>query len=175
MEPVTLILFIVGLVLLVVGADRLVHGASRLAGVLGVSPLVVGLTIVAYGTSAPEVAVSVTSAMEGQAALAFGNVVGSNIFNVLFILGISALIAPLVVAQQLVRVDVPLMIALSFLVYGFGYDGSVSRLEGMALVALAMGYTVFTIAQSRRESEPIKAEYAQEYGRTPKRSVNLPL
>jgi len=164
MDTFTLVLFLMGLALLVVGADRLVHGASRLARTLGVSPLIVGLTVVAYGTSAPEVAVSVTSGLKGQTALALGNVIGSNIFNVLFILGISALIAPLVVSQQLVRFDVPLTIALSFLTYGFAWDRKISRLEGWVLVALAVGYTVFTIVQSRRESEAVKAEYAQKYG-----------
>ena len=99
-----------GLVLLIIGAELLVRGSSRLAGSLGVSPLVVGLTVVAFGTSAPELAISVNAALSGQAELALGNVIGSNIFNVLFILGISALIAPLLVSQQLVRLDVPLVI-----------------------------------------------------------------
>ncbi|MFN3332121.1 MAG: sodium:calcium antiporter, partial [Caldilinea sp.] len=86
-----------GLVILVAGAELLVRGASRLAAALGIAPLVIGLTIVAFGTSAPEMAVSVQSALRGQADIALGNVVGSNIFNVLFILGLSALIVPLLV------------------------------------------------------------------------------
>ena len=94
MDPITLGFFIFGLVLLTVGADVLVKGAAHLAGSLGISPLVVGLTVVAFGTSAPELAVSTASAWKGQADIANGNVVGSNIFNVLFILGISALIIP---------------------------------------------------------------------------------
>jgi cation:H+ antiporter len=98
----TLILFVVGLMLLIAGAELLVRGASRLAAVVGISPLVIGLTVVAFGTSAPEMAVSVQSALSGQADIALGNVVGSNIINVLFILGISAIIVPLVVAQQFV-------------------------------------------------------------------------
>ena len=99
----TLLLFLAGLVLLIAGAEVLVRGASRLARRFGISPLVIGLTVVAFGTSAPEMAVSVRSRARRQADIALGNVVGSNIFNVLFILGLSALIAPLVVAQQLVR------------------------------------------------------------------------
>src|SRR3989304_2632801 len=108
MDAVTLSLFALGLVLLVIGAEALVRGASQLAARIGVSPLVIGLTVVAYGTSTPELAVSVQSGLSGQADIALGNVVGSNIFNVLFILGLSALIAPLVVSQQVVRVDVHL-------------------------------------------------------------------
>ena len=113
MEPQTLVLFVIGLIILIAGAELLVRGASRLAVGFGISPLVVGLTVVAFGTSAPELAVSVGSALSGQADIALGNVVGSNIFNVLFILGVSALIGALVVAQQLIRLDVPLMIGVS--------------------------------------------------------------
>jgi cation:H+ antiporter len=115
MDIVTGIFLIAGLVLLVVGADALVKGASQLAIMVGLSPLIIGLTIVAYGTSAPEMAVSVMSSLSGQPDIAVGNVVGSNIFNVLFILGISALVVPLVVAQQLIRFDVPIMIMVSVL------------------------------------------------------------
>ncbi len=107
MDYGVVMLFIFGGALLVLGAELLVRGASRLAAVAGISPLVIGLTVVAFGTSAPELAVTVGSAYAGQADVAIGNVVGSNIFNVLFILGISALIVRLVVAQQLVRLDVP--------------------------------------------------------------------
>lgn len=104
----TLVLFVLGAALLIVGAELLVRGASRLAGSLGISPLVVGLTVVAFGTSSPEAAVSVGSALGGQADIALGNVVGSNIFNVLLILGLSAVVAPLVVSRRLVRLDAPL-------------------------------------------------------------------
>ena len=97
------LLFVVGLALLIFGANTLVRGASKLALSFGISPLVVGLTIVAFGTSAPEMAVSAGAVMDGRTDIAIGNVVGSNIFNVLFILGLSALIAPLVVNIQLIR------------------------------------------------------------------------
>ena len=118
-----IIFLILELVLLVFSADWLVKGAASIASALGISPLVVGLTVVAFGTSAPELAVSVMFAFNGQADLALGNVVGSNIFNVLFILGISALIIPLVVNAQLVRFDVPVMIAVSVLLYVLSMDG----------------------------------------------------
>ena len=153
-----------GLVLLVAGAEGLVRGASRLAAAVGISPLVIGLTVVAFGTSAPELAVSVKSALTGQGDLALGNVVGSNIFNVLFILGLSAAITPLVVAQQLVRLDVPLMIVLSLGTLLLGLDGAIGRLDGLALVVGLVGYTGFSIWQSRRESAAIQEEYRQEFG-----------
>ena len=108
-------LFALGIVALVAGAGLLVRGASRLALAFGISPLVVGLTVVAFGTSAPELAVSVGAAMRGSTDIAVGNVVGSNIFNVLFILGLSALITPLVVNAQVVRQEVPIMIGASLL------------------------------------------------------------
>lgn len=155
---------IAGLVLLVTGAEALVRGASKLAAAVGISSLVIGLTVVAFGTSAPEMAVSVQSSLAGQADIALGNVVGSNIFNVLFILGVSALIIPLVVAQQLVRLDVPIMIAVSVLTYAFALDGSIVRWEGAVLFAGIILYTGFLIWQSRRESTAVKQEYETEFG-----------
>jgi cation:H+ antiporter len=113
-------MFVGGLVLLVLGANALVRGASKLALSFGISPLVVGLTIVAFGTSAPEVAVSVGAVLDGNADIAIGNVVGSNIFNVLFILGVSALITPLVVNIQLIRQEVPIMLGASLLLLALG-------------------------------------------------------
>lgn len=167
MSVTTLSFFIAGLALLIVGAEFLVRGASRLAAAAGVSPLVIGLTVVAYGTSAPELAVSVQSAVAGRADIALGNVVGSNIFNVLFILGISALIAPLIVAQQLIRLDVPIMIGVSLVLFLLALDGSISRLDGLLLTAGAVVYTIFSIRLSRKESAQVKAEYAAEYGTSP--------
>ena len=160
----TILLFLAGLVFLVAGAEALVRGASRLATVFGISPLVIGLTVVAFGTSSPELAVSIKAALTDQASIAVGNVVGSNIFNVLFILGLSALIVPLVVSQQLVRVDVPLMIALSVIVLTFSMDNHFSRTEGLMLVAGLAIYIWLLIQLSRRESVEIKSEYANEFG-----------
>lgn len=159
-----LLQFIAGLAFLIVGAEALVRGASRLASALGISPLIIGLTVVAFGTSSPELAVSIKAALSGQADVAVGNVIGSNIFNVLFILGISALIAPLVVAQQLVRLDVPLMILLSFVVLAMGANGNLSHLEGAILVAALFAYLAFLIFQGRRESREVELEYASEFG-----------
>ncbi len=162
MSFITIVLLILGLVLLVVGAEALVRGASRIASMVGLSPLIIGLTIVAYGTSAPEMAVSVMSSYAGQADIAVGNVVGSNIFNVLFILGISALVSPLIVAQQLIRLDVPIMIGVSGLMLVFGMDGKISRIDGIILFLGAITYTVFLIFQGKKESNPeVQAEYEQ--------------
>jgi len=163
MDILTFILFILGLGLLVAGAEALVRGASRLAAVVGVSPLVIGLTVVAYGTSAPEMAVSVQSTLSGQADIALGNVVGSNIFNVLFILGLAAIVAPLIVSGQLIRRDVPLMIGVSIVLFVMAFDGRVSQLEGILLFAGILGYTVWSIWQSRREGQKLKDEFAQEF------------
>ena len=159
----TLLLFFLGLIALVAGAQVLIRGASKLALSFGISPLVVGLTVVAFGTSAPELAVSVRSAWSGQVDIALGNVVGSNIFNVLFILGLSALIAPLVVAPQLIRQEVPIMLGASLLLFALALDASIGRLEGALLFGLLIAYTVFLIRQSRRESRATQDEYAQEF------------
>ncbi len=160
---------IAGLVLLVAGAEALVKGASKIAALIGISPLVIGLTIVALGTSSPELAVSISSALEGKADIALGNVVGSNIFNILFILGLSSLIIPLVVHQQLVRLDVPIMIGSCLLVLLFGWDGAVQRWEGLLLLSIGIGYTVFLIRQSRKEkNEAVLKEYEDEFGKDKK-------
>src|SRR5690606_10075448 len=140
-----LLLLIGGLVLLVGGGEFLVRGASRLATVLGVSPLIVGLTIVAYGTSAPEAAVSIRAGLAGNDGIAVANVVGSNIFNVLFIVGVCALSAPLVVNRRLVRIDVPVMIAAAIATWLVAWDGRVALWEGLLLAGCALAYTFFSV------------------------------
>jgi len=158
------VLFVLGGVLLVGGAELLVRGASRLALAAGITPLVVGLTVVAFGTSSPELAVTVSSAFTGEADVALGNVVGSNIFNILFILGLAALLRPLVVAQQLVRLDVPLLIGISVLVLGLSLDGRIGRLDGALLFLGVLGYVVFLLWLSRRERPEVVDEYDQALG-----------
>ena len=134
MIPTTFLLLVAGLILLVMaGAEFLVRGASRIAAVLRISPLIIGLTIVAYGTSAPEMFVSVMSSFSGQSDIAMGNVVGSNICNVLLILGLSALVTPLVVTKQIIRSDVPIMIGVSVLLLIFCLDGKLSRVDSLIL------------------------------------------
>lgn len=149
-----LFLFLLGLGLLFLGGEWLVRGASRLAVNMGISPLIVGLTVVAFATSAPELAVSLQAAFAGQSDIAIGNVVGSNISNILLILGASALVAPLVVARQIIRIDVPMMIAASGLVYAMGLDGMVSRAEGIALVGLLAAYLTMAIRTSQPQETP---------------------
>lgn len=156
------LMFAGGLAALVVGADLLVRGASRLALSFGISPLVVGLTIVAFGTSAPEMAVSTGAVLNGQTGLAMGNVVGSNIFNVLFILGLSALIAPLVVHVQIIRQEVPILMGASLLLLVLGLDGHISLTDGALLFGLLLAYTVFLVVQSRRETQAAQAEFEAE-------------
>jgi cation:H+ antiporter len=148
----SLVLFVFGIVLLISGAELLVRGASRLAASLGISPVVVGLTVVAFGTSSPETAVTIQSAFSGNADIALGNVVGSNILNVLFVLGISAAILPLTVSRRLVRLDVPLLIAASVLLLLLALDGEIGRLDGLLLFAGVVAYTAFSLIQNCREN-----------------------
>ncbi|MCS6776115.1 MAG: calcium/sodium antiporter [Chloroherpetonaceae bacterium] len=164
-EPVltTLVSFCVGLVTLILGAEMLVRGASRLAVAAGISPLVVGLTVVAFGTSSPELAINLKASLSTGTPLGIGNIIGSNILNILLILGLSALIVPLTVAQQLVRFDVPLMIGASLLLYRFAQDGMLDRWEGLTLTTGAVLYTLFCIWSSRRESREVAEEYQAEY------------
>ena len=154
----------VGLTVLTAGAEVLVRGAVGLAAAVRISPLVIGLTVVAFGTSAPELVVSLRAALTGQPEIAIGNVVGSNIFNVLVILGLSALIVPLRVDQQLVRLDVPLLIVASLVVYGMVLNGRLDQLEGGVLAAALVAYTVWLIRKSRREkSAEVLGEYSAEF------------
>ena len=172
----TFILLILGFILLVVGAELLVRGASRLAVIVRISPLVIGLTVVAFGTSSPELAVSLKAAFANSSDISLGNVVGSNIFNILFVLGISSLFLPLFVSQQLVRLDVPLMIIASVLVLILGLDGNIGRVDGLLLFTGIIAYIVFLIKKSRKEKTEIVKEYTQEYGNAiikPKRRIPM--
>lgn len=163
MEPVTLALFVAGLVVLVAGAEALVRGASRLATALGVRPLVVGLTVVAFGTSAPELAVGVGSAISGQPDIALGNVVGSNIANILLVLGLAAVVVPVATATRVVRREVPVMIAASVLLWLIALSGRIERIEGVLLLAGIVAYTVYLARTSRRATAAVRAEFGAEF------------
>jgi len=165
MSLLDLVLFLAGGALLAFGAELLVRSSSRLAATFGISPLVIGLTVVAFGTSAPELAVSLSSTFGGTPDVAVGNAVGSNIFNILIILGFSATLAPLVVSQQLVRVEVPIMIGISLLLWAFALDGTLGRADGAILFSGLIGYTYWVIRKSRREGREVQAEYEAEFGR----------
>lgn len=163
MDWMILLLIAGGFVLLIYGAELLVRGASRLAAAVGISPLVIGLTVVAFGTSAPELAINLQAAFNGNTELALGNVVGSSIFNILVILGLAALITPLVVHQQLIRLDVPLMIGVSVLTWLMSLDGNLGRLDGLILFSGLVAYIGFSIYKSKTESQAVQDEYSSEY------------
>lgn len=171
MTGTALLAFVGGLTVLVAGAEGLVRGASRLAAALRISPLVIGLTVVAFGTSAPEVAVSVTAALRGEGDIAVGNVVGSNIVNVLLILGASALVSPLVVRAVTIRRDIPLMIAVCSVVPLVMWGGRIGRIEGIVLAAGLVVWVVLLLRWSRSEQDEVREEYALEFGGTPRKSA----
>jgi cation:H+ antiporter len=145
------ILIIIGLILLYYGAEWLVAGGASLAVKAGVTPLVVGLTVVAFGTSCPELVVSVDAALSHHGEISIGNIVGSNIFNIAFILGLSAMIRPLKVQMQLIRFDTPIMIAASVLFIIFFLDKTISRMEAVILFAGILAYTVSVVRMARKE------------------------
>ncbi len=169
------LLIALGLALLVAGAELLVRGASVLAARIGVSPLVVGLTVVAFGTSSPELAVSLSAVANDQPSLVLGNAIGSNIFNALCILGLSALVSPLVVSQKLVRVDVPIMIAASLALWIMLRDAALGRADGIILLTGIIAYTVFAIRTSARETQDVQDEYADAAPKPPRRPIAISL
>lgn len=147
---IQLVLLAVGFVLLVKGADWFVDGAASIAAKLGIPQLVIGLTIVAMGTSAPEAAVSLTAAFHGNADITIGNVVGSNIMNVLVILGLAAMICPMVVAKLTVFVDIPVTLVMSLVLFGLGVDGSISRLDAAILLVVFIGYLSYLFLMTKK-------------------------
>jgi cation:H+ antiporter len=164
MTGLTILFFIMGLALLVGGAELLVRNAARLASDIGIPAIIVGLTVVAFGTSAPELAISLAAAFQGEPEIALGNVIGSNIANILLILGLSAVIVPLAVAQHLVRIDVPIMVGVSILVLIMSLSGVISRWHGLLLVLILIIYLVWVVRTAAKESQAVKEEYAAEFG-----------
>ncbi|BAM04611.1 calcium/sodium antiporter [Phycisphaera mikurensis] len=160
MSPLVFLWLVLGLVLLVVGAEGLVGGGVRLARRVGISPLVVGLTVVALGTSSPELAVGLGAVYNGSGDVAVGNAIGSNIFNTLCILGIASLIAPLIVQGEVLRRDMPVMLAASFAPVLAGFDGLISRVEGVLLFAGLIGYLVWLIRLARRNPGEVEVDEA---------------
>ncbi len=147
---IQLALLVLGFVLLVKGADWFVDGAASIAAKLGIPQLVIGLTIVAMGTSAPEAAVSLTAAFHGNADITIGNVVGSNIMNVLVILGLAAMICPMVVAKLTAFVDIPVTLVMSLVLFGLGVDGSISRLDAAILLVVFIGYLSYLFLMTKK-------------------------
>lgn len=151
-----------GLVLLVAGGEWLVRGASSIARSLRISPLVIGLTVVAFGTSAPELAVSIKAAIDGNGGVAIGNVVGSNIVNILVVLGAASILSPLIVTRQIVRFDLPILIFASVATAAASLDGKITMLEGLAMVLFLIGYLVKSIRESRRKGHDDSPDRAAE-------------
>jgi len=158
------LVFLGGLIVIVFGAEILLRSATRIAIMLGVSPLVVGLTIVSVGTSTPELAVGITAVAEDKGPLAVGNIAGTNILNILFILGLSAAIRPLPIRLQSVKLDVPVMIGAACVLILMSLDGVLTQAEGALLVLAAVGYTVVLVRSSRAEDRATKREFSKEFG-----------
>jgi len=175
MSASTILFLVGGLVLLVLGAEWLVRGASSIATRLGIAPIVIGLTVVAFGTGAPEMAVSIGASVSGNADVSLGNVVGSNIVNILFILGVSAVFGGLSIEQRLIRIDIPLLTVISFVTLGLALNGSFGRIEGAVFFVSLLVYTGWLIRNARRESKAVEAEYVSEVASLEGSTVQKPL
>ncbi len=158
----SLTLLILSLMALYIGAGWLVQGSSALALKAKISPLVIGLTIVAFGTSAPELAVSLGATLRGQGAIAIGNIVGSNIFNIGVILGVSATICPLQVKKQLLRIDIPIMLAATILFTILFWNGTLGRMEGLFFLTGIIIYTLLSLLYSRKQEEEPNLELEEQ-------------
>ena len=156
-------LFIAGLVLLSIGAEMILRGASRLAASLGIEPLILGLTVVSIGTSMPELAVGITASREGSGALAVGNIAGANMINILFILGLSALLRPLPLHLQVLKLDLPVMVVAAVMMTVLAWDGVLTPLDGGLLFGAAILYTAVLVRASRGETQAVKTEFKEMY------------
>jgi cation:H+ antiporter len=141
----------------------MMRGATKIASRMGISPIIVGLTVVAIGTSMPELAVGVVAASEGTGALALGNIAGANVINLLFVLGLSALMLPLAIEMRTLRFELPVMAGAAILLWVLAVDGVLSRVDGLILVIGAIGYTYAVILAARRETREATAEFAEAY------------
>lgn len=159
--PVYLGLVLIGLVGLYYGAEWLVQGAARLANSFGISPLVIGLTVVAFGTSAPELLVSVTAVFRESGDISIGNVVGSNVANIGLILGVTALLFPISVASRVIRREVPLMIGISVLTFLFVLDGTLGRVDGLILFAGLIAFNVLSYSLTEEDDPLLEAEFEE--------------
>jgi cation:H+ antiporter len=165
---ISIVYILAGVVLLYAGAEGLVRGSASLAARIGLTPLVIGLTVVAFGTSMPELVVSVGATLAGNGAIAAGNVVGSNIGNIALILGLSALVSPPVVNARVVRVDLPILVAVSLALVWMLADGRVERAEGALLVVALIAYLAFSLRVARTEPPEIQTEFADGMPRGPR-------
>ncbi len=159
---IQLLLLVLGFVMLVKGADLFVDGASGVATKFGIPQLVIGLTIVAMGTSAPEAAVSITAAFAGNADITIGNIVGSNILNILIILGISSLVYPLAVQKSTLIIDIPIVLFATLILYLLGFDGNISRVDGIIMLVVFIAYLAYLFGVAKKEKSAIDREKAGE-------------
>jgi len=156
---------LVGFVLLVWSADRFVEGAAATATYAGMPPLLIGMVIVGFGTSAPEMVVSAIAALEGNPALALGNALGSNIVNTALILGVTALVAPIAVQSKIVQREIPLLFGIGLLVGGLLWNSALSRVEAIVLLAgffLLVGWSIFSALRSRGQGDALETEFSDE-------------
>ena len=161
MTALTIVALVVGIAGLVGGAELLVKGAATIASSFGIAPVVIGLTVVAFGTSAPELAVSVSAAFGGNADVAFGNVIGSNIGNILLILGASAVVGGLAVQQRIVRFDIPLLIVVSVVAMVMSLDNTIGRVDGVILFGGIVAYVAWLVRETRVERADVIEEYTE--------------
>lgn len=159
---IQILLLVLGFALLVKGADWFVDGAAGIATKFGIPQLVIGLTIVAMGTSAPEAAVSITAAFAGNAEITIGNIVGSNVLNILIILGITALVYPVAVQKSSLIFDIPVVLFATAILFVLGYDGNISRLDGIIMLVVFVAYLFFLFWDAKRPKKLESAEVQQE-------------
>lgn len=152
--------WILGLAALIFGAEILIRAGSRLAALIGIPPIVIGLTIVSVGTSTPELAIGIEAARLGSGSLMVGNIAGTNTVNILLILGLSALLVPLTLEPRTIRVDLPMMVIAAIAMMMMAWDGVMTAIEGLLLVAAAAVYTLAIVHTARRESRADAAESA---------------
>ena len=176
---IQILLLALGFALLVKGADWFVDGAAGIATKFGIPQLVIGLTIVAMGTSAPEAAVSITAAFAGNAEITIGNIVGSNVLNILIILGITALVYPVAVPKSSLIFDIPVVLLATAILFVLGYDGNISRLDGIIMLVVFVAYLFFLFWDAKRpkklESAEVKKEEAEnEETKNEGKNLSLP-
>ena len=162
MDTGGLMLFLAGLAALIIGAEMVLRGGARFAALMGIRPLVIGLTVVSIGTSVPELAVGITASLEGSGSIAVGNIAGTNMVNLLFILGLSALFRPLMLHLQVIKLDLPVMILAAGLMVGLAWDGVLSAWDGVMLLAAAILYTILLFRQ--HESAAVEEEFEDMCG-----------
>jgi cation:H+ antiporter len=175
MTILTFVALGIGLVCLIAGAELLVRGAASIATRFGIAPVIIGLTVVAFGTSAPELAVSVSAGFAGDGEVAFGNVAGSNIANILLILGASAIVGGLVVSQRIIRLDIPILIVASVVTLLLSLDNEIGRIDGAILFAGVVAYTVWLIRAARNERADVLEEYDEAVDELEVHVVDKPL